>query len=95
MVPNLFDSVAGRKILCIFAVGNKTRQNMETITIQYDAQNAGLKGLIAALLKLDGVKQVESDSVEYDPEIVDKVQRGREDFLKGNCVSIKAEEVWN
>ncbi len=68
---------------------------METITIQYDAQNAGLKGLIAALLKLDGVKQVESDSVEYDPEIVDKVQRGREDFLKGNCVSIKAEEVWN
>ena len=68
---------------------------METITIQYDAQNSGLKGLIAALLKLDGVKQVEPDVTEYDPEIVAKVQRGRKDFLKGKCVSIKADEVWN
>lgn len=68
---------------------------METITIQYDARNSGLKGLIAALLKLDGVKQVDPEAMEYDPEIVAKVQRGREDFMKGNCVSIKAEEVWN
>ena len=54
-----------------------------------------MKELMAALLKLDGVKEVKPEAMEYDPEIVAKVQRGREDFLKGNCVSIKAAEVWN
>lgn len=68
---------------------------METITLQYDAHNPGLKELMAALLKLDGVKEVKPEAMEYDPEIVAKVQRGREDYLKGNCVSIKAAEVWN
>ena len=32
---------------------------------------------------------------ESESEIVAKVKRGREDFLKGNCVTIKAAEIWN
>lgn len=70
---------------------------METITIQYDATIPGLKSLVASLLKLEGVKKVKTAHVatEYDPEIVAKVKRGREDFKNGKCVTIKAEEVWN
>ena len=68
---------------------------METITIQYDATIPGLKSLVASLLKLEGVKKVKTARVEYDPEIVAKVKRGREDFKNGKCVTIKAEDVWN
>ena len=68
---------------------------METITIQYDATIPGLKSLVASLLKLEGVKKVKTTSVEYNPEIVAKVKRGREDFKNGKCVTIKAEDVWN
>ena len=50
-----------------------------------------------AFLKLDGVKKVKTKTTEpkYDPEIVAKVKRGREDFKKGKCVTIKAEDIWN
>ena len=70
---------------------------METITIQYDASIPGLKGLISSLLKLEGVKKVENAEVatKYDPEIVAKVKRGREDFTNGKCITIKAEDIWN
>ena len=33
---------------------------METITLQYDATNPALKGLIAALLKLDGISKAKT-----------------------------------
>ena len=31
----------------------------------------------------------------YNPEIVAKIKRGREDFLNGNCITINIEEIWN
>lgn len=33
--------------------------------------------------------------MEYDPEMVAKVKRGRDDFKKGKCVTIKSEDIWN
>ena len=33
---------------------------METITLQYDATNPAIKGLIAALLKLDGISKAKT-----------------------------------
>ena len=70
---------------------------METITIQYDPTIPGLKGIFTSLLKLEGVKKVKTVKVapEYDPDIVAKVKRGREDFRNGKCVTIKAEDIWN
>lgn len=31
---------------------------------------------------------------EYNSEIVAKVKQGREDFMKGDSVTIKAENIW-
>ena len=74
---------------------------METITLQYDASIPGLKGLITSILKLDGVTKVKTAKVskaaepEYDPEMVAKIRRGREAIKRGECVTIKASEIWN
>ncbi len=67
---------------------------MATITLQYDGRNKALKQLIQLFLTLGG-RIVEEKEPEYDPEMVAKVRRGREDFSKGNCVTIKASEIWN
>ena len=71
---------------------------METITLRYDATNPALRALMAAFLKLDGVTKVKSTKTtesDYDPEMVAKVKRGQEAFRKGECVTVKAEDVWN
>lgn len=71
---------------------------METITLRYDATNPALRALMAAFLKLDGVTKVKSTKTtetEYDPEMVAKVKRGQDAFRKGECVTVKAENVWN
>ena len=69
---------------------------METMTIQFDKHNAALQQLMQLFVTMGGqILEQKSDAEDYDPEIVAKVKRGREDFLKGNCVTIKAEEVWN
>jgi hypothetical protein len=69
---------------------------METMTIQFDKHNAALQQLMQLFVTMGGqIIEQKSDAEDYDPEIVAKVKRGREDFLKGNCVTIKAEEVWN
>ena len=44
--------------MCTFAVAFEHISNMETITIQYNASNPAIKGLIAALLKFDDVVKV-------------------------------------
>ena len=49
---------------CIFAA-RKQIKNMETITLQYDATNPALKGLIAALLKLDGISRAKTTKKKY------------------------------
>jgi hypothetical protein len=69
---------------------------METMTIQFDKHNAALQQLMQLFVTMGGqILEQKSDAEDYDPEIVAKVKRGREDFLKGNCMTIKAEEVWN
>ncbi len=66
------------------------------MTIQFDKHNAALQQLMQLFVTMGGqILEQKSDAEDYDPEIVAKVKRGREDFLKGNCMTIKAEEVWN
>lgn len=67
---------------------------MATITINYDARNSAIKGLIAALLKFEGVTEVRTDATgesPYDPEFVKKINRSR----KSEGKKIKLEELWN
>ncbi len=69
---------------------------METMTIQFDKQNEALQQLMQLFVTLGGhIISQKAETEEYDPEIVAKVKRGREDFQKGNCVTIKAGEIWN
>lgn len=39
---------------------------METITIQYDATNPAIRGLLAAFLKLDGVTKVKTKTASKE-----------------------------
>lgn len=66
---------------------------MATITMHYDGRNAAFKQLIQLFLTLGG-RVVEENDPEYDPEMVAKVRRGREDFKKGNYKIIKTEDLW-
>ncbi|MBQ8957303.1 MAG: hypothetical protein IJ057_02170 [Bacteroidales bacterium] len=62
---------------------------METITLQYDATNPALKGLIAALLKLEGVNKLKTSKRSGLDEAIDDFKQGRttkcndfDDYLK-------------
>ena len=84
-----------KNILCNFAaIIKKKRPIMATITLQYDGRNTAFKQLIQLFLTLGG-RIVEDTEPKYDPEMVAKVRKGREDFRKGKCVTIKASEIWN
>jgi len=51
---------------------------METITLQYDATNPALKGLIAALLKFDGISKVRATKKKSGlDEAIDDFKHGR------------------
>ena len=50
---------------------------METITLQYDATNPALKGLIAALLKLDGIRKLKTKKKSGLDEAIDDFKNGR------------------
>ena len=66
---------------------------METMTIQFDKHNVALQQLMQLFLTLGGqIVEKETETDEYS-KIVDKVNRGREEFLKGNCITIKAEDI--
>jgi len=63
---------------------------METITLQYDASNPAIKGLIAALLKLDGISKAKTKKKKSGlDEAIDDFKNGRttkckdfDDYLK-------------
>lgn len=67
---------------------------MATITLHYDGRSASAKSLLEFLRTLSFVKVSEEKDPEYDPEMVAKVRRGREDFKKGNYKIIKTEDLW-
>ena len=68
---------------------------MATVTIQYDGRNAALKQLMQLFVTLGGrIIDDKVDAPQYDPEMVAKVRRGREDFKKGNYKIIKTEDLW-
>ena len=51
---------------------------METITLQYDATNPAIKGLIAALLKLDGISKAKTKKRKSGlDEAIDDFKKGR------------------
>lgn len=69
---------------------------MATVTIQYDGRNTALKQLMQLFVTLGGrIVDEKADAPKYDPEMVAKVRRGREDFKQGKCVTINPEDIWN
>ena len=68
----------------------KNTKSMATITLQYDGRSASAKSLLAFLRTLNFVKICEDSEPEYDPEMVDKVKRGRTAYREGQRVANKA-----
>lgn len=46
---------------------NMEGNTMATVTINYDARNAAIRGMILALLKFDGVTEVKAQEKQADP----------------------------
>ena len=67
--------------------------DMATYTLKVNERTNAGKALLNYLLSLGVI--VEDSTPEYDPEMVAKVRRGREAIAKGECVTIKASEIWN
>ena len=66
---------------------------MCTVTITYDNKDTVIADLIAKI-KSRGAMVVANDEVEYDPEFVAKIERGREQITKGECVKIDIDNLW-
>ncbi len=66
---------------------------MCTVTITYDNKDTVIADLIAKI-KSRGAMVVTNDEVEYDPEFVAKIERGREQIAKGECVKIDIDNLW-
>ena len=66
---------------------------MCTVTITYDSKDTVIADLIAKI-KSRGAMVVANDEVEYDPEFVAKIERGREQIVKGECVEVDIDNLW-
>ena len=72
---------------------NNSIEAMETITIRYDATNPGLRGLMAALLALDGVSEVKaSKAVKSGAKKKTKKERFLDDLTKAAKQAVEISE---
>ena len=68
---------------------------MATITINYNAKNTAIRGMIAALLKFDGVTEVPAKTEShYNPEFVAKIKKSQKEAGQGKAKTIKIEDLW-
>lgn len=66
-----------------------------TVTLEYDSKNDALKQVLQLFVTLGGnIVDVENDDDLKDPEPLEKIRRGQEDYKKGNYKIIKTEDLW-
>ena len=69
---------------------------MCTVTIEYNENRKAIDLLLSAIKELGAVVTVsKDDDIKYNPEIMEKVQRGMEEHRQGKCVKIPIEQLWN
>ena len=66
---------------------------MCTVTITYDNNDTVISDLIAKI-RNRGALVVTNDEMEYDSEFLAKIERGREQIAKGECVKIDIDNLW-
>ena len=66
---------------------------MCTVTITYDNNDTVISDLIAKI-RNRGALVVTNDEMEYDSELLAKIERGREQIAKGECVKIDIDNLW-
>ncbi len=68
---------------------------MCTVTIEYSKNRKEIDALLSVMRKLGAIVTVSKDEEpQYNPEIVAKVERGREAYKRGECVKIAVEDLW-
>jgi len=68
---------------------------MCTATIEYSKNKKEIDTLLSIIRKLGAIVTVSNDDEpKYNPEIVAKVERGREAYKRGECVKIAIEDLW-
>lgn len=68
---------------------------MCTVTIEYSKNRKEIDALLSVMQKLGAIVTVSKDEEpQYNPEIVAKVERGREAYKHGECVKIAIEDLW-
>lgn len=66
-----------------------------TVTLEYDSKNDALKQVLQLFVTLGGnIINVENDDDLNDPEFLEKIKRGQEDYKNGNYKIIKNEDLW-
>ena len=78
---------------CIFAA---LKLNiMCTATISYDKNRREINLLLSIIEKLGAVVSVDdTDDVEYDPEMVRKVEEGRAAYQRGDYEVLDIDNLW-
>ena len=66
---------------------------MCTVTITYDNNDTVISDLIAKI-RNRGALVVTNDEMEYDSELLAKIERGREQIAKGECIKVDIDNLW-
>ena len=67
---------------------------MATYTITFDGRNNALKKVLELFVALGGRVEEGKTTEKYDPEFVEMLRKGEEDFKAGNYKVIKTEDIW-
>ena len=68
---------------------------MCTATISYDKNRREINLLLSIIEKLGAVVSVDdTDDVEYDPEMVRKVEEGRAAYQRGDYEVLDIDDLW-
>ena len=68
---------------------------MCTATISYDKNRREINLLLSIIKKLGAVVSVDdTDDVEYDPEMVRKVEEGRAAYQRGDYEVLDIDNLW-
>lgn len=79
-----------------FAEQTSNKYTMETMTIQFDRQNAAFQQLIQLFVTMGGrIIEQKVENEEYDPEFVAMIKNSHDEIKAGKGKAIKTENLWN
>lgn len=91
---NVCDNVGGVQDLLYFC-GIKKRTIMCTATITYTKNRREIDLLLSVIKKLGAIVSIDNtDDVEYNPDMVRKVEEGRAAYQRGDYEVLDLDNLW-